>query len=580
VRQTPIRVDKNVPMEMRDGVVLRADVYRPDDQLKHPAILMRTPYNKNVYGDNGQLRFIEAASAGYAMVNQDLRGRFASEGTYDGGDLFFTVEGPDGYDSIEWLASQPWCDGNVGMAGYSYMGYVQFMAAKENPPHLKAIAPWMCGRARNETTLLEGIINLIPAFNSGVLLGMDIADKLEKEGKDVSEMRRMLNRAMQNPEEVYTYLPLKDVPHFNFEGVRELWQARLMIAPPEIAQKAVWPYEKITVPCFHMASWYDITPWSTIYNFLTMREKGGSERARQGQHLLMGPWVHGEPRSAVGDLHFGMLAEGPGAGISAFTITYFDKYLKEMDVNLPIVRYFIMGKNIWQNAEDWPLPQTQWQRFFLHSRGQANSQKGNGLLSPDEPGPEPPDIFVYNPYFPVPTIGGTRPGNGFVGGPIEQSIIERRHDVLCYTTPELKEDVEVTGPLNLHLFAAISTRDTDFTAKLIDVYPDGRAYNVAEGIIRGRYRNSVARPELVTPGEVNEYIINMANTSQLFRKGHRIRIDVASSNFPAFDRNMNTGNPVGEDAYGIPAMQTVYHQTQYASYLDIPVIPPSANQGN
>ena len=245
-----------------------------------------------------------------------------------------------------------------------------------------------------------------------------------------------------------------------------------------------------------------------------------------------------------------------------------------MDIQIPAVRYFVMGRNCWRNAAAWPVPGTQWQRFFFHSKGKANSSQGNGQLNRDEPGSEPPDVFEYDPHNPVPTVGGAWAyGNGYVAGPLDQSRIEQRRDILCYSTPELKEEVEVTGPLELHLFASSSARDTDFTAKLVDVYPDGRSFNAADGIIRARYRQSVFTPELLLPGQIIEYVIDLVGTSQLFKRGHRIRIDVSSSNFPAFDRNMNTGNPIGEDARGIIASQTIYHRTGYASYIDLPVIP-------
>ena len=232
-----------------------------------------------------------------------------------------------------------------------------------------------------------------------------------------------------------------------------------------------------------------------------------------------------------------------------------------------------MGLNRWRNAETWPLPQTTWQRFFLHSRGHAQTAAGDGLLSRDNPGAEPPDVFVYDPRFPVPTVGGRILDAGsLVPGPLEQSIVEKRSDVLCYTTLELKEDLEVTGPLKLHLLAATSAKDTDFVAKLVDVYPDGFAYNIAEGWIRARYRQSILKTEFVNPGQVYEYTIDLANTSIVFKQGHRVRIDITSSNFPRIDRNMNTGNAFGVDKTGIPAVQTIYHEPDYSSYIDLPVI--------
>ncbi len=249
--------------------------------------------------------------------------------------------------------------------------------------------------------------------------------------------------------------------------------------------------------------------------------------------------------------------------------------MRGMEVDLPKVRYFVMGQNIWRDADNWPLTQTNWQRFFLHSQGSANSAGGNGQLNQEAPGSESTDVFFYDPHNPVPTLG-CRGGIHLLriaAGIQEQTPNESRQDVLCYTTSELTEDLEVTGPLTLHLFAATSAKDTDFVAKLVDVYPNGRAYNVTtDGIVRARYRKSLFQPELVTPGEVNEYVINLEATSQLFRKGHRIRIDITSSSFPEYDRNMNTGNPIGEDARGITAKQTIYHTSQYSSFIDLPII--------
>jgi putative CocE/NonD family hydrolase len=274
----------------------------------------------------------------------------------------------------------------------------------------------------------------------------------------------------------------------------------------------------------------------------------------------------------LGAINFGASADVKRAMISEQNIAFYDRYLRGKDVQIPTVRYFLMGKNIWKTADTWPLPETQWQRFYLHSNGNANTAAGDGRLSRDEPGSESPDTFIYDPHNPVPTVGGGFFGTGLVPGPLEQYYTGKRSDVLCYTTPELKEDLEVTGPLKIHLFAATTARDTDFTARVVDVYPDGRAYNLVDGIKRARALKSVEQPELINPGEVYEYVISMGNTSNLFRKGHRIRIQISSSNFPMFDRNMNTGNPIGEDSRGIIANQSIYHNTEYTSYIDLPVI--------
>ena len=563
-------------MEMRDGTVLRADICRPDDVQKHPAILFRTPYDKRLSGDSVFLNIIEAAHAGYAVIIQDIRGRFASNGEWKRENML-TVERPDGYDSVEWIAGQRWCDGNVGMAGGSYLAGLQWVAAMANPPHLKAIAPWMGGMVSlnrgMQPPLESGCVSISTAIQAIPATAVDLIDKLERQGQDVTEMRNVIDRAMKNPEEFYNFLPLKDIPFAQFEPIRVMWNLRLHPPMPESEQEIDQRYEKVMVPCFQVCGWYDLLESTGFESFQKMRELGGSQHAREGQHILVGPWPHDRLVDFLGNLNFGASAGTWQARVSEQNMAFFDRYLCGKDIEIPPVRYFLMGMNVWKTADAWPLPQTQWQRFYLHSKGGANTSAGDGLLSRDKPASEPADKFIYDPHRPVPSFGGRVLGAGLVPGPVDQYHVEKRQDVLCYTTPVLKEDVEVSGPLQLHLFAATSVRDTDFTAKLIDVYPDGCAYNLAEGIKRARVIKSAAHPELINPHEVYEYVITLGNTSQLFRKGHHIRIDISSSNFPMFDRNMNTGNPIGEDAYCIPATQTVYHQSGYASYIDLPVIP-------
>jgi uncharacterized protein len=574
-----IKVTKSIPMEMRDGTLLRADIYRPDDNQKHPVLLTRTPYERKSVAGYSFLPIVDTVLAGYAIAVQSIRGLYDSGGVQNLGDATFSIDGPDGYDSVEWLASQSWCDGNVCMAGGSFMGSTQFITARENPPHLKAISPWVAGAGVAEPTRRNGIVHLAAGLNWIIGIATAIINREEKEGKDVSAKRRLLNRAASNPEEIYNFLPLKDVPHFNFEGIRDIWTSRMLDTSrdiPEYAAKTQLAYDKINVPCYLVSGWFDTYPSGNFDHFLGMRERGGSQRARQSQHLLMGPWDHMGPNSIgdTGDLGFGPSANIVGSQLAEHIISFFNKYVMGMTIDLPAVRYFVMGKNVWRNADTWPLPETQWQRFFLHSKGRANTSGGDGWLSRDEPGPETADTFIYNPLFPVITTGcqGHSRVLRFAPAPQEQSPVERRDDVLCYTTPELKEDLEVTGPLELHLFASTSARDTDFTAKIVDVYPDGYAFNVVcDGVIRARYRKSLFQPELVNPGEVNEYVIKLEAISQLFRKGHRIRIDVSSSSFPEFDRNMNTGNSPGEDAQGIVAEQHIFHEAKYPSYIDLPV---------
>ncbi|MBI4763487.1 MAG: CocE/NonD family hydrolase [Deltaproteobacteria bacterium] len=569
-----IRIDRDIPMKTRDGITLYADIYRPDNQEKHPAILVRTPYNKLNSADSEYLSAVDGAFAGYAFVIQDTRGRFASEGQFFPGGQ----EGQDGYDTVEWVASEPWCDGQVGMFGASYLGRNQWQTAMEAPPQLKAIAPQITTAGPLSETRMSGHIEWEQSISWFATMAVDMIDKLEKQGKDVSKMRESVTWALFHPLEVSSYLPIKEIPYFNFEGISQGFQperVEAILALFKTEEGLYWDYSRVKVPCFHASGWYDLFSGSLFTNFLNMRRKGGSDLARKGQHAFCGPWVHARYLLPyAGDLHFGPLARGISSFAKEHHIAFFDKYMKGENIEIPAVRYFVIGLDQWKKAEEWPLSQTDWQRFYLHSGGRAQTASGDGLLSREDPANEPPDIFIYDPLNPVPTLGGRNlPTGRLVPGPIDQTPIEKRHDVLCYTTPELKADMEITGPLKLHLFASTSVRDTDFTAKLINVYPNGAAYNLAEGQIRARYRKSLLKPELVTPGEVVEYIIDLAATSVLFRKGHRIRLDITSSNFPRIDRNMNTGNPFAQDAKGIPAMQTIFHESAYASYIDLPVIP-------
>ncbi|MFC1533858.1 CocE/NonD family hydrolase [Thermodesulfobacteriota bacterium] len=574
---TSIRMDRNAEMEMRDGTLLRANIYRPDDGGKHPAIFLRS-FDKVRFSRACFLNIFDAMEAGYAFITQDIRGRHDSDGEWKPENTHI-VEGPDGHDSVEWIAGQSWCDGNVGMLGYSHAAGFTWRTAMEKPPHLKAIAPWSSGipggRGGSEPPDTGGVLSLIQSLAWLLNEAVDVVDRLEREGQDVTEMREALNWAVSNPEKYRNFLPLKDVPFARFERLGQLWRMRLN-AKARAGGEGDGPHEKVVLPCSHLCGWYDGIGWTAIETFRIMQEHEGSQPPLKNQHLTVGPWPHGgQLLHYLGNINFG--AASVGAPVSDQLIAFFDKYLKGKDIKIPAVRYFVMGRDQWQEADTWPLPQTQWQRFYLHSKGNANTSTGNGILSTDEPGSEPPDIFVYDPHRPVPTLGGSivaaPAGFGFTAGPLDQSQNEKRNDLLCYTTPELKEDVEVSGPLEIHVFAATSARDTDFTAMLVDVHPDGRTHNVAGGIKRARGLISAHKPELITPGEVNEYIISLGHSSQLFRRGHRIRVDISSSNFPLYDRNMNTGNPIGEDAVGIPAMQTVFHQSEYASYLDLPVIP-------
>jgi putative CocE/NonD family hydrolase len=341
-------------------------------------------------------------------------------------------------------------------------------------------------------------------------------------------------------------------------------------------------YDKITIPVFHECGWYDGAGWSQFENFVNLQSEAGPDIARDGQYMVCGPWPHGMIfQNTVGQLNFGFAADNASSGLNQHQIAFFDKYLRGKDIALPKVRYFVMGKNEWRTSETYPLRDTQWTRFYLHSNGNANTANGDGFLSTDKPVQEPVDRYLYDPHNPVPTTGGpligALAGGDIIAGPIEQYHVEKRHDVVCYTTAPMEEELEITGPLQLYLFASSSACDTDFCAKLVHVYPDGRAYNLAEGIIRASGRNFGNEREPIEPDKIYEFVITLGHTGQHFPKGHQIRVDITSSNYPLFDRNMNTGNFIGEDEQGIVAMQSIYHDAEHASYIDLPIIPIQGN---
>jgi len=341
-------------------------------------------------------------------------------------------------------------------------------------------------------------------------------------------------------------------------------------------------YERITVPIFSQCGWYDAYPGSTLRQWAAMTERGGSALARRGQKVLMGPWSHGVPESSrMGELDF-----GPAAFLDVAEVErrWYDHWLKDVDAGImdePPIRLFVMGANAWRDEHEWPLARTRFTPYYLRSGGRANSLFGDGALSPEPPGDEPPDRYDYDPEHPVPSIGGNnstatwteQAEEPIIPGPVDQRPIERRDDVLVYTTPPLEDDLEVTGPLEVVLYAASSARDTDFTAKLVDVFPNGYAMNLAEGILRGRFRRGFERAEFLERGEVDEFRIRLVPTSNVFKRGHRIRLDISSSNFPRFDRNLNSGESLATGTRIVVANQTVLHTGQYPSHILLPVVP-------
>jgi putative CocE/NonD family hydrolase len=572
-----IILERNIEIPMRDGCVLRGDLFRPDTSEKLPVLLNRTPYNKAmpmVFAMT--LDATRATEAGYNVLVQDCRGRFASDGVWD----CFTVEAADGYDTIEWAARQPWSSGKVGTYGASYMGATQWLAATQSPPSLKAMVPSITASDYHDGwTFQGGAFSLF--FNVSWTMAALAPARLMRERGDNRAIAKELGAvvgSIDRMREKMDHLPLAGFPMFQagapyfFDWLKhpaydDYWR-QLSIEEH---------HAKIEVPALNIGGWYDIFQGGTLRNFSGMRAKGASDAARSGQRLMVGPWSHAVPfQNLVGAVDFGLRSGPLSVDVDGMQLRFFDQWLKGKAASDDApVRLFIMGINEWRDEKDWPLPGTDFRRYYLHSRGKANSMYGDGALSTDAAGAEPSDHFLYNPADPVPTVGGglcCYPG-ALQGGAWDQASVEHRADVLVYSTEPLDEDAEVTGSVRLTLFASSSSPDTDFTAKLVDVAPCGTAVNLTDGILRARFRESQAAEVMLTPGKIAQFDIDMWSTANVFKKGHRIRLEVSSSNYPRFDRNLNTGHPLYSDAEMRPAMQTVMHDRAFASYLTLPVIP-------
>ena len=579
-----VKFEHNVPIGLRDGTTTYADVFRPDAPGRFPALLQRTPYDRtSPMSRSLMVDCTRAALQGYAVAIQDVRGRYASEGDF----YTFHNETDDGYDSVEWIASQPWCDGKVGMFGSSYVGATQWLAASSRPPSLVGIAPAVTASDYHEGWTYQGgafelafnlswsLSNLAAANYDHLARTFDLPkDGVEKLWDSMDDMSTALK-----------YLPLAEWPDLKGNLARYYYD---WLAHPEYDD--YWKkvcieehHSQIDVPALNYGGWYDIFLGGTLRNYMRMRGMGATENARKGQRLLIGPWVHAgaSPGGArpVGDGYFGIRSYSAAIDIHGVVLRFYDHFLKGLDNGVADekpVRIFVMGDNLWRYEDDWPLQRAQNTAYYFHSDGRANTLNGGGALSPQAPADEPPDVFLYNPVDPVPTVGG-----GLCcydqfasSGAFDQRAVEARTDVLVYSTPPLDHDTEVTGPVSVTLYAASSAPDTDFTAKLVDVCPgDECARNLTDGIIRARYRTPRTPAQLIQPGQVYQYDIDLWATSNVFKKGHRIRVEVSSSNFPRFDRNTNTGNTIAEDPGFVSATQTILHDAQHPSHIVLPIVP-------
>ncbi len=570
-REVPPRndivIENRVPIPMRDGIILYADVYRPSGEGRYPVIVSRTPYSTE-RAPSAYANALYFSRRGYVYVYQDVRGRHESDGAWNP----FRDDIEDGYDSVEWAAAQPWSDGKVGMEGGSYLGHVQWRAAMAQPPHLVTIFPSVAS-----TSLYHDWITLNGGWRLAFNFGWGAV--------------RQESRIMQNPgphnvaggpegiryDRVLWHLPLDSMQ--GLVGRRAAFYDDWLEHPD---YDEYWKtinveeaFDRITVPAHTFGGWFDVFSQGTLRGFTGMRDGGGSPEARRQSHIIIGPWGHGASQT-TGDIDFG---EDAFVDEQAVTLRWFDYWLKGVDNGLadePPVKLFVMGANRWRWEREYPLARTQYRQLYFASGGQANSARGDGRLSWDPPGAESPaDRYTYDPGNPVPSLGGNNCcGAPTPAGPRDQRPIEGRHDILIYTSDILDEALEVTGPVKVVLYAASDAVDTDWVAKLVDVHPDGRAFNVAEGILRARYRESLTEPTLLEPGETYEFEVDLVGTSIAFLEGHRIRVHITSSHFPQFDRNPNTGAPFSTTDTFQVAHQTVQHTAVYPSHIVLPVIPP------
>lgn len=551
IYEVEVRAEVKIPMS--DGTNLAAHIFVPKAEGKFPTVLVRSPYGKG--GTEGGAGHAYA-SRGYVFVSQDCRGKGTSEGQW----IPFVHEARDGKDTHRWILDQPWSNGAIGTAGGSYVGYTQWISAPGAGEYLKAMLPVVpLVDPYNDVAYVDG------AFQLSLMMGW---------GAGVSGQSDVGGWNDEAWLKAFRTLPLST---WDTAMGAEVQYLRDWVGHPQFdsywAQGSLRGREKdITTPICAIGGWYDIFANSVFEHIGEVRKQAQSEDVKKHLHLIMGPWTHGISKDGkVGGMDFGKEAV---LDLNSIQSRWFEHWLKgkksDVDQWAPY-RIFVMGRNKWRDEQEWPLARTQYRSYYFHSQGSANTLAGDGTLDTVKPGDEPVDEYVYDPEDPVPTLGGCNLGKCPVG-PHDQTSAEKRQDVLVFTGEALASELEVTGPVKVVLYAASSATDTDWTAKLVDVHPDGQAINLCDGIVRARCRESADQPTLIEPGKVYPYEIDLWVTSNVFLPGHKIRVEISSSNFPRFDRNPNTGHPFGADAELEKATQSVHHEAEYASHIVLPVI--------
>jgi putative CocE/NonD family hydrolase len=547
--------DKYVPIPMRDGVNLYADIYKPPAEGRYPVILIRLPYGIREFYTYMPAYGRYWAKKGYIFIAQDVRGKWRSEGEFEP----MVNESQDGYDTIDWIADQSWCDGNIGMMGESYYSYTQWAAAITNHPNLKCFAPMNMNVDIHSLAFPGGALSL-------QLIGGWIAEQHTKTFRNLLRLN-------------YWHLPLASMAdeanlssHFFSDFFNHL------------VKDSYWDkfslsqyYGEVKIPGLHIGGWYDPFLDGVLDGWVGLKENANSPFVRENQWLLIAPIDHEKTQMETGKI--GKLSIEGKDWDSAWLFDrhqqFYDYWLKGIKNNWderPKVEIFVIGDNEWRFEEEWPLRQASYIKYYFHSHGKANTRSGTGILNTKLPKDEPADRFDYDPNNPVAIALETDYWS--LGQYLkDRQWVEDRQDVLVYTFPSFEEEIEITGPIHVTLFASSSTKDTDFTATLVDVFPGGNCHLIQEGIIRARYRDSDAHPTLIEPGEIYEYTIDLWATSFVIKPGHNLRVEISSSNFNRFDRNLNTGKDIGLDDEVLIARQTIYHNQQYPSNITLPIIP-------
>jgi putative CocE/NonD family hydrolase len=579
-----IVIEHDVAVPMRDGTILRANVYRPATGGPFPVALTRLPYGKDFAAGTSFLDPARLARAGYIVVVQDVRGRYTSAGTFRP----FEDEFADGYDTVQWAAQLPAADGQVAMWGLSYFGVTQWQAATMQPPALRAltlgIAP---GEHRNGVTFRGG------AREWGLGLAWPLtaiaADSLIRTyGNDPATLRQHVGAlvgAIDAIPQDYARLPLTDMRDDGaVVGFATDWLRRPLHDPFWDRLRIDGRRGEFALPTLHFGGWYDCFLGETIRQYEATRDDAAAH-GRRAPRLIIGPWTHGRFDHVVGEIDFGLASNGAFRGgrgdLTALHQRWFDAILKGDEAGLasePPVQLFVMGENRWREYERWPIPGAQEERWFLGSGGHANGRHGDGTLARDTPQGAPDDQFVYDPASPVGTRGGaTLLHPAFARGAVDQGPNEDRPDILCYTSAPFDAPYTIIGPLSVTLFAASSAPDTDFVARLVDLWPDGRAIGIADGIIRASARASYpasgqltpTAPTPIEPGRIYEYTIDLWATALTVLPGHRLRVEITSSNFPRWDRNLNTGGDSATTTAMTTARQRIVHDADHPSHLTL-----------